>query len=198
MGKYHTARMLLVASAEIAEYLDWDATMELRRRIGATGLGIAEAMDTAQRFSLGWDAAKELIRRTGELKLTAGFCAGAGSDQIPATKEPAELIAAVSEQIAFIRSHGGVPVILPMPILSELNLGPDDYVKIYQEIIQEAPEDCPLIIHWLGEMFLPTLKGYFPGDSFQRVMRLDPTKVRGAKISLLDHEMRNSFTPRSS
>ena len=181
-------------SAEsIAEHLDWETTMDLRRRIGAQGLGIAEAMDTSQRFSLGWEAARELIRMTGELDLQGGFCAGATSDQLNSSTDLPEVIDAVVEQIHFIRSHRGVPVILPIPLLSESDMPPDAYVKTYQEIIAQAPEDCPLIIHWLGEMFLPKLEGYFPEDSFQRVMRSDPAKIRGAKISLLNHQIEVSL-----
>ena len=45
--------------------LDWDATMAFRRHLAGLGLGIAEAMDTAQRgMGLDWPGALELIRRT--------------------------------------------------------------------------------------------------------------------------------------
>ncbi|MCH2160482.1 MAG: dihydrodipicolinate synthase family protein, partial [Phycisphaerales bacterium] len=177
------------SSEDIAAHLDWDATMGIRRKIGGHGLGIAEAMDTAQRFSLGWNGARELIRRTGELDLSAGFCAGAGTDQVSSITDANQLVSAVGEQVEYIRSHGGIPVILPMPWLTRHQAGPEEYVRVYGEIIRHAPENCPLIIHWLGEMFLPELAGYFPEDSFQRIMRIDPGKVRGAKISLLDHDL---------
>ncbi|MGK0157823.1 MAG: hypothetical protein ACI9SE_004806, partial [Neolewinella sp.] len=71
-------------SAEvIEEHLDWAGTMQLRREMDAFGIGIAEAMDTAQRFFLGWPAARRLIAETGALRLPNGFCAGAGTDQLP-------------------------------------------------------------------------------------------------------------------
>ena len=45
--------------------IDWDRTIEYRRYLLEQGLGIAEAMDTAQRgMGLSWEAAKELIVRT--------------------------------------------------------------------------------------------------------------------------------------
>jgi hypothetical protein len=43
-----------------------------------------------------------------------------------------------------------------------------------------------VIVHWLGPMFLPALEGYFPGDSFARVMALAPDVARACKLSLLD------------
>ncbi|MDJ0641145.1 MAG: DUF993 family protein, partial [Paracoccaceae bacterium] len=45
--------------------VDWDATMAFRRYLADLGLGIAEAMDTAQRgMGLDWEGALELITRT--------------------------------------------------------------------------------------------------------------------------------------
>src|SRR2546428_7216985 len=45
--------------------LDWDATLAYRRYVWGLGLGVAEAMDTAQRgMGFSWQAAKELIRRS--------------------------------------------------------------------------------------------------------------------------------------
>ena len=173
---------------EIAEHLDWDATMAIRRHIGVTGMGIAEAMDTAQRFNLGWTAAKRLIELTGELGLASGFCAGAGTDHLAFAETTSRIIEGVVEQIQVIRAAGGVPVILPMPRLCELGCGEDDYVEVYGDIAREAG-DGPLIVHWLGPMFLASLEGYFPGDSFLRIMRNDPERYRAAKLSMLDHEL---------
>jgi hypothetical protein len=38
-------------------------------------------------------------------------------------------------------------------------------------------------------MFLASLEGYFPGESFLRIMRNDPDRYRAAKLSMLDHEL---------
>ena len=172
----------------IAEHVDWNTTMSIRSRIGATGMGIAEAMDTAQRFSIGWEAARALIERTGALELPAGFCAGAGTDHLEAVETTSRAIDGVCEQVEVIRAAGGVPIILPIPLLSRQGLEADDYVRVYGEIIRNSSEG-PLLVHWLGPMFLPELEGYFPGDAFERVMRLDPAKVRGAKLSMLDADL---------
>lgn len=187
------------SSAEIAAAIDWEATMRLRRDLGALGFGIAEAMDTAQRFLIGWDSAARLIRDCGRLGIPRGFVAGAGTDHEPnAAAHEHDLVAAVCWQIEFIQENGGIPVILPMPSLSLGGATADDYVRVYGEIIQRS--QGPLLLHWLGAMFLPALDGYFPGDSFDRVMALDPDKVRGCKLSLLDadHErrVRREIAPR--
>lgn len=170
--------------AEIAEYVDWDATMAIRRRLDGFGFGIAEAMDTAQRFFLGWDSARELIARCGALRLANGFCAGAGTDHLPAIRGPADLVDGVVFQARLIARCGGIPVLLPMPWLSRHGASERTYVDVYRAIVRQL--DAPLFVHWLGPMFLQSLQGYFPGDSFARVMALDPAKVRGCKLSLLD------------
>lgn len=174
------------AASDLAEAINWTDTMALRTAIGATGMGIAESMDTAQRFSLGWCAAQELIRRTGAFNLPGGFCAGAGRDHVTGTLSESALITAVSEQVHFIAEQGGIPIILPMESLATSNCDADTYVRVYEAIASEAPANCPLFVHWLGPMFLPSLEGYFPGDSFLRIMRSKPETFRGAKLSMLD------------
>ncbi len=176
------------SAEEIAAHLDWDATMAIRTRIGATGMGIAEAMDTAQRFNLGWTAAKELIERTGRLGLPGGFCAGASTDQLTRADTTTAIIDGVVEQIGVIRAAGGVAVVLPMPRLCELGLDEDGFCEVYDAIARHAG-DGPLVVHWLGPMFLPSLEGYFPGESFLRIMRANPERYRAAKLSMLDHDL---------
>ena len=45
--------------------IDWDGTIAYRRHLWSLGLGVAEAMDTAQRgMGLDWPTSLELIRRT--------------------------------------------------------------------------------------------------------------------------------------
>jgi len=64
--------------------IDWDRTLAFRRYIWSYGLGVAEAMDTAQRgMGLDWEASKELIRRSvAEAKAVGGrIVCGAQTDQ---------------------------------------------------------------------------------------------------------------------
>ena len=53
--------------AAVESHVDWPSTMAIRRRLDSLGFGVAEAMDTAQRFDLGWPVARELIDMTGAL-----------------------------------------------------------------------------------------------------------------------------------
>jgi len=170
----------------LAPYIDWDATLALRQRIHAHGFGIAEAMDTAQRFEIGWDIAKRLIAATGRLGLARGFVAGAGVDHLRAVRSLHDLVDGVLYQVEVIQAAGGLPIVLPMLELARRGASADDYVEVYGAIVRQSRG--PLLVHWLGAAFHAGLAGYFPGDSFERVMDLDPTIVRGCKLSLLDAE----------
>ena len=171
-------------STTIAAHIDWDATLDVRRHLSSHGLGIAEAMDTAQRFEVGWPVARELIRRTGQAGLS--FVAGASYDHRDEVNTTSKLVDAVVEQVHEIQREGGHAVLLPMPLLTAIDADESEVVDVYTSIIDQCTG--PLIVHWLGEMFLPSMKGYFPGDSFLQVMRHAPDTVRGAKLSLLDAE----------
>lgn len=186
------------ARDEIAEHIDWDRTMRFREHLIAHGFGIAEAMDTAQRYEIGWPIARELIQRCGRLAPPMGFVAGAGTDQLAGVASTSDIVDAMVEQCAVIRAAGGWPMLLAQPWLSVNRHDADAYVDVYTRVIRQA--EGPLFIHWLGPMFLPALEGYFPGDSFERIMAFDPAKVRGCKLSMLDAELerrvRRGLTPR--
>ncbi len=195
---------------ELEPFIDWEATASLRRQLAEHGLGVAEAMDTAQRFEIGWDLARRLIEAAGSLGLEPGFIAGAGADHLPGEKDPAALIEGVVYQARVIQAAGGVPILLPLVQLAQAGPGPvvstskadyarrdgsaDAYVAHYAGVIDAL--DGPLLIHWLGEMFHPGLAGYFPGDSFERIMAHDPGKVRGCKLSLLDADLERRIRDR--
>ncbi len=172
--------------AEFANAIDWSTTMALRTRLAGLGFGIAEAMDTAQRFEVGWPVASRLIELTGSLKLPHGFVAGAGVDHVDALRSKFDLVTAVSEQITFIRRAGGLPIVLPMLWLARTGATADDYVEVYGDIAMRVGE--PLLLHWLGVMFHPELEGYFPAGSFDHILERFSDVYRGAKLSLLDHE----------
>ena len=66
-------------------------------------------------------------------------------------------------------------------------------MKVYGRVLNEAEQ--PVILHWLGEMFDPALKGYWGADNFSDTARTclaaisnTAAKVDGIKISLLDAE----------
>ena len=57
--------MSLPIRSPLGSAIDWAATISFRRRLLDLGLGVAEAMDTAQRgFGLDWTGALELVRRS--------------------------------------------------------------------------------------------------------------------------------------
>src|SRR3989442_10918736 len=98
--------------------VDWDATLAYRRHLWSWGLGIAEAMDTAQRgMGLDWPGSLELIRRTLDAAkgLPGAFVAsGAGTGPLCLHKEFSieEIISAVETQWASIEKVRGR--IIPM------------------------------------------------------------------------------------
>ena len=188
-GGYAQARHSIdrTASAlELEHWIDWRATAGLRRWVDSLGFGVAEAMDTAQRFEIGWPSARRLIELCASLELRNGFVAGAGSDQVDGVASTSGLIDAVVEQAEFIDGLGGVPVVLPMPQLTVNGASEREYVDVYSAIIDQL--EGPLFLHWLGEMFHPAMRGYFPGNSLERILARHPEKVRGVKLSLLDEE----------
>ncbi|MFT7676293.1 MAG: hypothetical protein ACI8QC_000263 [Planctomycetota bacterium] len=170
--------------AELAPHVDWDATANLRRRLDQAGFGIAEAMDTAQRFRIGWELASELMRRTGAMGLSHGFIGGAGTDHAPSARTPGDLGRAAAEQVRFIQAAGGDAILLPLIPLGRADAPPEDYVTVYDAIL--AATEGPLLVHWLGAAFHPDLGNYFPKDSFEQVMALDRERLVGVKLSLLD------------
>lgn len=180
-----------VPGAELTPHIDWKATATLRKRLDGLGFGIAEAMDTAQRFHIGWDNALRLIEETGRAQLANGFVAGAGVDHLSEIHDEDQLVAGVVFQVRAIQAAGGIAILLPLVWLCANDYDEEGYVRIYGRIIDAC--EGPLFVHWLGEMFLPALAGYFPGASFSRIMALNPGKVRGAKLSLLDADIERSL-----
>ena len=175
------------APEDIAEHIDWDATMLLRRRADAHGFSIAEAMDTAQRFFLGWENACELITRCGVLELKHGFIAGAGVDHLGTIRSLNELIDGVLHQAHFIQEQGGVVILLPLLFLPESGSSEEDYVTVYTTLLDEL--EGPVFLHWLGPMFHPGMSGYFPGNSLDRILKHNPETLRGMKLSMLDDDL---------
>ena len=176
--------------------LDWDATMAFRRHLAGLGLGIAEAMDTAQRgMGLDWKGALELITRTKAELPDAVVFNGAGTDQLDPTDAESldDVRRAYLEQIEAIQKVGGRVILMASRALARVATSPDDYRTVYRDVL--AACDQPVILHWLGDMFDPALKGYWGSSSFEKTLEtalavIDEhvAKVDGIKISLLDKE----------
>ncbi|MFB6871049.1 dihydrodipicolinate synthase family protein [Streptomyces sp. NPDC056323] len=177
--------------------VDWDATLAFRRHLWSHGLGVAEAMDTAQRgMGLDWAGACELIRRSAaEAKAVGGRIAcGVGTDQLPAGPATlAEVRSAYEEQLALVEASGAQAILMASRALAAAANGPEDYLETYAHLLRQASE--PVVLHWLGPMFDPALDGYWGSsdldaatDTFLKVIAEHPDKVDGIKISLLDAE----------
>ncbi|MFH9004678.1 dihydrodipicolinate synthase family protein [Streptomyces afghaniensis] len=179
--------------------VDWDATLAFRRHLWSHGLGVAEAMDTAQRgMGLDWAGAAELIRRSAaEAKSVGGLIAcGVGTDQLSATEigypySLAEIRAAYEEQLAVVEESGARAILMASRALAAVAKGPEDYLEVYGHLLRQASE--PVILHWLGPMFDPALEGYWGATdldaatrTFLDVIAAHPDKVDGIKVSLLD------------
>ena len=178
--------------------LDWDATIAYRRHLWRLGLGVAEAMDTAQRgMGLDWPTSLELIRRSvaaaREVEGAVLFC-GAGTDHLaPGRHDLARVTAAYEEQMAAIEGCGGRIILMASRALAAAARAPEDYALIYDRLLGQAREK--VIIHWLGDMFDPALAGYWGHADLDRasevaldVIRRHAANIDGIKISLLDKE----------
>jgi hypothetical protein len=176
--------------------VDWAKTMAFRRYLAGLGLGIAEAMDTAQRgMGLDWPGALELIRRTREELPDALVANGCGTDHLdPATVTSLDDVRrAYLEQADAIQKLGGRLILMASRALVRVAKGPEDYVKVYADVLAACDE--PVILHWLGDMFDPQLAGYWGDAAFEPAMQTalavieaNAAKVDGIKISLLDKE----------
>lgn len=175
--------------------VDWDATLAFRRHLWSHGLGVAEAMDTAQRgMGLDWATAAELIRRSAaEARATGGRIAcGVGTDQLTTTTATlAEVRVAYEEQLALVEESGAQAILMASRALAATAQGPDDYLEVYGHLLRQSAE--PVVLHWLGPMFDPALEGYWGSsdldtatDTFLEVIAAHPDKVDGIKVSLLD------------
>ncbi|PJN29449.1 dihydrodipicolinate synthase family protein [Kitasatospora sp. CB02891] len=175
--------------------VDWEGTLKFRHRLWELGLGVADAMDTAQRgMGLDWAATQELIARSGaEAKAVGGRLAcGAGTDQLASVNVSlAEVSAAYEEQLAVVEAAGAQPILMASRALAASARGPEDYLSVYGKLVEQAEQ--PVILHWLGEMFDPALAGYWgsadldtAAQTVLELIRSHPGRIDGIKVSLLD------------
>src|SRR5579863_8634497 len=93
--------------------IDWDRTIAFREHIWDLGLGVAEAMDTAQRgMGLDWPTSLELIQRSVRAAKARGgalLFSGAGTDHLAVedTKDLDDVLRAYEQQISAIEKAGG-------------------------------------------------------------------------------------------
>jgi hypothetical protein len=182
--------------------LDWEATLSFRHHLWRLGLGVADAMDTAQRSrGLDWAAARELIQRSGrEASAVSGLLAcGAGTDQLSVPPDDdgdqgagLQIIrAAYAEQAEVVEAAGAQVVLLPSRALAAIARGPEDYAAVYGWLLGQVRQ--PAIVHWLGPAFDPALGSYWGSadldaatQTLLAIVAEHRAKVAGIKLSLLD------------
>ena len=176
--------------------VDWQKTLEFRHYLAGLGLGIAEAMDTAQRgMGLDWAGALELIKRTRSELPNARVANGCGTDHLnPAdARNLDDVIRAYLEQVDAIQKLDARIILMASRALARVAKSPADYVSVYNRVLSAC--DHPVILHWLGDMFDPQLKNYWGSERFEdaletslEVIARNEKKVDGIKISLLDKD----------
>jgi Protein of unknown function (DUF993) len=184
--------------------VDWDRTIAFREYIWDLGLGVAEAMDTAQRgMGLDWPTSLELITRaveagrayTARTGRPALIASGCGTDHLApeAVRSVDDIVRAYEEQMAAIEKAGGRLIVMASRALARVARSPDDYHRVYNRVLSQARE--PVMIHWLGDMFDPALTGYWGNadpmvamETAVAIINANAAKVDGVKISLLDKE----------
>jgi len=199
----------VVADPFVDGGIDWKGTLSYRAHLLKLGFNIAEAMDTSQRgMGLTWPHALELITRS--LKAAGRdadrIYSGCGTDQLnPAdARSLVDVVRAYDEQMQAIQKLDGRIILMASRALVKVAKTPDDYVNVYTNVLAKAEK--PVILHWLGDMFDPALKGYWGSDSFTMAMetclamiKANISKVDGIKISLLDADkevaMRRALPP---
>ncbi len=185
--------------------IDWDSTLAFRRNVYSWGLGVADAMDTAQR-NMGLDAAatRELIARSAEVAREEGgsVVVGVNTDHIDESHISIDrVIDAYKEQLHYTEEQGAGPVLMASRHLARAATDAEDYRRVYREVLSSAT--TPVVLHWLGTAFDPELAGYFGAEDWQtasavllEIIAENPDRVAGVKMSLLNAESEISVRER--
>ena len=176
--------------------VDWDTTLAFRDHLYKLGFRVAEAMDTAQRgMGVDWPVARELIQRSLRHAAAVGgdLACGVGTDQLAlgSNATMAQIEAAYREQLEVVEAEGGRAILMCSRALARTAKGPDDYLALYGRLLDDISQ--PVILHWLGEMFDPALRGYWGStdiagalDTVARLIADNADRIEGIKVSLLD------------
>ena len=176
--------------------VDWDTTLAFREHLYKLGFKVAEAMDTAQRgMGVDWPVARELIQRSIRHARSVGgdLACGAGTDQLGPGPDIAvgHVEAAYREQLGVVEAEGGRVILMASRALARCARGPDDYRALYGRLLRDVSQ--PVVLHWLGEMFDPALRGYWGStdlekalDTVSALIAENAERIEGIKVSLLD------------
>jgi hypothetical protein len=177
--------------------IDWDATIAVRRRLWALGLGVAEAMEPAQRRSgLDWAAALALLGRSlnaAQGQPGARIVCGCGTDHLaPGDRlTVADVIDAYVQQAEAIERLGGRLALMASDALAACARSPDQYALVYDRLLAQVREPVVLVVpDGVGD---PALAGYWGSEDRDEaievmlaVVRRHPAKVEGVALSPAD------------
>jgi hypothetical protein len=194
-GGHGMSARVFYAAAHVAASseteIDWEATLRFRRYLWSLGLGVADAMDTAQRgMGLSWDATRQLIKLSAAEAASVGglLACGVGTDNLePGAQSLHAVEAAYAAQLDLVQSAGARVILMASRALAAAARGTGDYHSVYSRLLSQV--DKPVILHWLGGMFDPRLAGYWgpaPDESVLALIHAHASKVDGIKVSLLD------------
>lgn len=175
--------------------IDWDATLAFRHHVWSWGLGVADAMDTAQRnMGLGAAATRELISRSAAEARSVGgaLVVGVNTDHVDDEQISLDaVIDAYLEQLHFTEDAGAGVVLMASRHLARAAHTAEDYRRVYRAVLGAAT--TPVVLHWLGAAFDPGLAAYFgstdsatASDTVLAIIEENQDKVSGIKMSLLD------------
>src|SRR5207244_13178506 len=119
---------------------DWEATLAYRRHIWSYGLGVADAMDTAQRgMGLDWAASRELIKRSvAEARACGGrIVCGAQTDQLEpgSARSLDDVEAGYLAQCEFVEGTGRRVVLMASRDLTRIGRCPEDYLRFNERVL---------------------------------------------------------------
>jgi dihydrodipicolinate synthase/N-acetylneuraminate lyase len=182
--------------------IDWEATVSLRRYMWSLGLGVAEAMDTAQRgMGLEYHEARSLIEHTLEAADGAPTVCGVATDQLASDASLGAVAEAYLEQLEHVESLGGRAIVMASRQLAAAARSADEYLEVYRQVLEAARR--PVMIHWLGDIFDPALTGYWGSvdpwvamETLVGLVRSRSESVDGIKISLLDASLETEMRRR--
>jgi hypothetical protein len=152
-------------------------------------------MDTAQR-NMGLDAVatRELIRRSAAEAKSFGarIVAGVNTDHV--LDDVISLDAVVDayvEQLEATQEQGAGAVLMASRHLARVANSAEDYERVYERVL--ARSNGPVILHWLGAAFDPSLANYFGANdtatasaTLLRIIEAGGQSIVGLKMSLLD------------
>lgn len=193
-----------VVAGERPDAIDWEGTLAYRHHLWSLGLGVADAMDTAQRgMGLSSTQVRELITRSAaEAPPHARLACGINTDELDGGDHDLDdVVRSYIVQLEFVEAAGSDVVMMASRALAAVATTSDEYANVYERVLSQASR--PVILHWLGPMFDPRLTGYWgstdPGTAMAVLLQIiedNADVVDGVKVSMLDADLERDLRRR--